>query len=158
MRSSRFSTIPYLLLLSATSVWVCGVWLAPLGISLGRPEAAWLYLFYHPVCHQLSERSFFLLGYPLAVCHRCFGLYVGFWLGVLLLPLTRGLSARIEARPRVALVFAVPMLADALWGGTALTRVATGFLAAFPFSSLVWLAFRQFAELTSLALRRRHEP
>lgn len=29
------------------------------------------------VCHQLPERSPHLLGVALAVCHRCFGIYVG---------------------------------------------------------------------------------
>src|SRR5687767_6864982 len=30
------------------------------------------------VCHQIPERSFHVVGQPLAVCARCTGLYVGF--------------------------------------------------------------------------------
>jgi len=36
------------------------------------------------VCHQQPERSWHLAGKPLAVCVRCFGLYVGALLAVLL--------------------------------------------------------------------------
>jgi len=152
---SRFSVRPYLLLLSGTTLWVCCLWLAPLGLSMGREEALWLYFFYHPICHQLPGRSFFLWGFPLAVCQRCFGLYLGFWLGVLLLPVTRAFSTWIAARPRIALAFMAPMLIDVAWGGSALTRFATGLLAAFPFSSLVWLALKQFKETISLSQRKR---
>ena len=151
---SRFPIRPYLLLVSATTLWVCCLWLAPLLLSLGRGEAFWLYFFFKPICHQIPERSFFISGFPLAVCHRCLGLYAGFWFGVLLLPVLRSFSRRIEARPRIALAFAIPMLIDVVWGGSAVTRFATGLLAAFPFSCLVWLAIRQFTE-TSLSLRKR---
>jgi uncharacterized membrane protein len=43
--------------------------------------ASILYLTFSRFCHQIPDRSFFLLGHPLAVCHRCFGLYLGFFFG-----------------------------------------------------------------------------
>ena len=46
------------------------------------------------VCHQMDERSFHLLGFKLAVCARCFGLYAGALVGALLYPLARPLARR----------------------------------------------------------------
>jgi hypothetical protein len=37
-------------------------------------------------CHQSPERSFYIAGYPLAVCARCTGLYVGFAAAVAFYP------------------------------------------------------------------------
>jgi uncharacterized membrane protein len=39
--------------------------------------------FFHAVCHQRPERSFWFLGQPWAVCVRCAGIYAGLALGVL---------------------------------------------------------------------------
>jgi len=50
---------------------------APVLLSLGRPESAALYAAFAPLCHQAAERSWTALGYPLAVCIRCFGFYCG---------------------------------------------------------------------------------
>ncbi len=30
-------------------------------------------------CHQQPDRSFWLLGYPMALCSRCLGVYLGFF-------------------------------------------------------------------------------
>ena len=30
-----------------------------------------LYQFYHPICHQLPDRTIFLGGHPMATCVRC---------------------------------------------------------------------------------------
>lgn len=35
-------------------------------------------------CHQMPERSFFIKGYQMPVCARCFGIMVGELAGVLL--------------------------------------------------------------------------
>ena len=45
--------------------------------------SSFIYLVYSGVCHQIPERSFFLAGFPLAVCHRCSGIYLGFIAGSL---------------------------------------------------------------------------
>ena len=37
------------------------------------------------ICHQLPQRSFHIHDVSLAVCHRCFGIYVGLLIGVLVL-------------------------------------------------------------------------
>jgi len=49
---------------------------------LGMPVLAGLsYLVFTPFCHQLPDRSFHLLGVPLAVCARCTGIYLGIFIG-----------------------------------------------------------------------------
>jgi uncharacterized membrane protein len=50
---------------------------APVLLWFGRPESAALYAAFAPLCHQAAERSWTVLGYPLAVCIRCFGFYCG---------------------------------------------------------------------------------
>ncbi len=50
---------------------------APVLLSFGRAESAALYAAFAPLCHQAAERSWTVLGYPLAVCIRCFGFYCG---------------------------------------------------------------------------------
>lgn len=50
---------------------------APVLLFFGRAESAALYAAFAPLCHQVAERSWTVLGYPLAVCIRCFGFYCG---------------------------------------------------------------------------------
>jgi len=50
---------------------------APVLLFFGRAESAALYAAFAPLCHQVAERSWTVLEYPLAVCIRCFGFYCG---------------------------------------------------------------------------------
>jgi uncharacterized membrane protein len=43
---------------------------------------------FHTVCHQIPERSPHWDGVQLAVCHRCFGIYLGLTAGTLSFPYT----------------------------------------------------------------------
>ena len=59
--------------------------LAPLLAAHSRMEGVALYAAFSPFCHQNVERSWYLLGEPLALCVRCLGFYWGAALaGVLL--------------------------------------------------------------------------
>jgi uncharacterized membrane protein len=79
-----------------------------------------LYQAFHPVCHQMPERSFHFEGYPLAVCARCAGLYAGALLGLLLYTLARPLT-RTDAPPRAWVIWsALPTTIDFLLGVTGL--------------------------------------
>jgi len=92
------------------------------------------YAFFGAVCHQMPERSFHLLGHPLAACARCAGLYAGFAAGVLLYPLARPLGARhvpargwlFAAAAPTALDFSLGLLG--VWENTHLSRSLTGAL------------------------------
>ena len=97
-----------------------------------RFAASVIYEAFRPLCHQMSERSFYLAGHPFAVCARCFGLYAGFASGVVLYPLMRSLR-KAETPERVWLFLAaVPVGIDftlglfGIWQNTHLSRLLTG--------------------------------
>ena len=144
--------LAYWLLVAGGLLWVGAALLAPYGRSRGWEAAPWLYAFFHPVCHQLPDRSFACFGHPLAVCHRCLGLYLGFLAGLLAWPSLPRLGRRLLDRPRWVLAFFVPLGADvALGASTAGSRFATGLVAAFPVALLLLAAAAQLTD-------RRHHP
>jgi uncharacterized membrane protein len=103
-----------------------------------RGEVVWsqaAYMVFRAACHQMPERSFYVAGYPLAVCARCFGLYVGGLLGVAAYPLARPMT-RTDAPERVWLLLAVlPTTVDfalgffGIWENTHWSRFLTALLA-----------------------------
>jgi uncharacterized membrane protein len=123
--------------LVAAAPWAAqqGSWLAPL-----------LYAIFEPVCHQIAERSFHLWGEPLAVCHRCSGLYLGFALGIALWPAFPAAADRLLARPRAILLFTIPLALDALaFANTPASRFTTGLVSAFPIALFALAAIAQLA-------------
>ena len=93
-----------------------------------------IYRAFSVACHQKPERSFHVAGFPLAVCARCTGLYVGAAAGVLLYPLMRPLN-RLEQPARVWLILsALPTTVDfalgffGLWENTHFSRFVTAVL------------------------------
>ena len=142
---SRAEPVPF----SGALLFACLFWLAwiaapPLAAAAGWPWGELLRWPLHIVCHQDPERSIHLLGAPLAVCHRCTGLYIGFTLGVASWPWLPALAARLAANPRWVALFFVPMLID--WGlvpNTGASRFATGLVAAFPAALLPLLVLAE---------------
>ena len=60
----------------------------------GHWYSHWQHEAFRVLCHQDPARSFWVNGVPMAVCSRCFGIYSGFalfWLGV---PLAGKLGSR----------------------------------------------------------------
>ena len=90
------------------------------------------YLALGRVCHQDPSRCLWVAGAPLGVCARCAGIWGGVTLGVLLLPVVRGMSNRRIPHPRYLGLAAALVIADAgsewlgLRGAIAWVRVATG--------------------------------
>ena len=124
---------------------------APLSAAPHGRAAPLLYEFFAPLCHQIAERSFHLAGHPLAVCHRCFGFYVGFTLGLAVLPFVRRFRDWLLDRPRRILFFLAPTAIDWLLPmNTPASRFGTALLAAAPIALLVWAAIDQ--------ITRRHAP
>lgn len=109
-------------------------------VAAGSPYGEVLRWFAQPICHQLAERSFHLLGEPLAVCQRCTGLYAGFALGVVVWPQLRRLGGWLAANPRWVLAFLLPLGIDWALQNTPLSRFATGLVAGFPVALLALLA------------------
>ncbi|MCY3811704.1 MAG: DUF2085 domain-containing protein [Gammaproteobacteria bacterium] len=133
-------------LLLACLCWLALVFAPPLAIAAGWPYGELLHWLLHPVCHQIPERSFHLLGEPLAACARCTGLYLGFTLGVVAWPHLPRLARALAERPRWVLVFMVPLAVDVWVENTALSRFATGLVAAFPCALLPLLAIAEQTE------------
>jgi uncharacterized membrane protein len=109
---------------------------APLLSAHGRFPilASIAYLFFAPVCHQRPDRSFYLLGHPLAVCHRCSGIYIGLLAGCffpdrLLKRMTSSGNRRI-----LVLAASMPLTVDVvldyfdLWSNGPLSRAASGLI------------------------------
>ena len=121
--------------LAIAAVWVGAITLAPIAMENGWVGlSAPLYRFYSFICHQLPERSIFLDGHPLAVCSRCFGVYFGVLLGVVVYPLWRRIE-EIEPLPRIWLLLSVvPISIDwglgitGIWDNTHLSRFITGLI------------------------------
>jgi uncharacterized membrane protein len=108
---------------------------APLAQASGHNVFAFaLYGAFSHLCHQISERSFFIGGHQFAVCARCTGLYAGFAIATLCYPLFRSLR-RTDTPARLWLFLAaVPLAIDFLlgffgiWENTHLSRFLTGAL------------------------------
>lgn len=118
------------------SVFVGLILFAPLASAwrVGGWSGAVVYGAFGFVCHQMPERSFHIAGHALAVCARCFGIYAGFALGVLVYPLVRSVH-RTDAPARAWLLAAtLPLAVDfmlgllGLWDNTHLSRFTTGAL------------------------------
>jgi uncharacterized membrane protein len=131
----RLSVITYAVILAGVLIWCGGILLAPLCTAEGGNAAVpgrALYQVYHPICHQLSDRSIIVAGHPMGVCTRCSSIYFAFLAGTLLFPFFRSLE-RPSLPPRwVLFLAAVPMLIDASGIGslfyqvTFLTRAVSG--------------------------------
>lgn len=72
---------------------------------------------YKMLCHQIEDRCFHWQGIAFAVCHRCMGLYLGWWLGMNVYPLIQKQASFFENHSRLVLFVTVsPMLVDWLLG------------------------------------------
>lgn len=93
-----------------------------------------LYQAFSYVCHQQSDRSFFIAGQPLAVCARCTGLYAGFALTTLLYPLFTSLRRTHPPERKWLFIGAAPLAIDfglgllGIWENTHWSRFISGAL------------------------------
>jgi uncharacterized membrane protein len=91
-----------------------------------------------PVCHQLPDRSLHIDDTALAVCHRCFGAYVGLFAGSLVYLFSKGSllsqgGILSTARPILLLwAAAIPGVIDwvgdivGFWTNSPVSRMSTG--------------------------------
>ncbi len=127
--------ITYSVLLGGAIAWCSLIVLAPVCASssgMSSTVAGWIYRIFHPICHQMDDRSFHLLGHPFGVCIRCTAIYGSFLAGVILFPFVRSLSnPELPSRWVIGLCV-LPMVIDVLASVTglhasnAVTRVFTG--------------------------------
>jgi uncharacterized membrane protein len=112
--------------------------------------ASVLYLLFSGICHQIPERSFALSGYPLPVCHRCFGIYSGLFFGCFVVPC--GVHRHASLRRYLVLGSMTALAVDALaplaglWNNSALSRFSTGLLFGIVASLLVVRGLEEFAQ------------
>jgi uncharacterized membrane protein len=118
--------------------------------------AAAVYFFFSRICHQMPARSFAILGYSIAVCHRCSGIYLGFFIGSLInIP---WIHRSPKTRRDWTLAAILLLLSDALipcsglWTNTYVSRFATGMVFGIVVASLF---VRGLAELLVEAPWRR---
>lgn len=124
--------------LTVVVVWVLLILAAPLAklnglIAISSP----LYHFFSFICHQISDRSFHIVGEQFGVCSRCFGVYLGLVVGFVAYPLWRSV-AEIEPLPKVWLFLSlVPITIDwsltifDIWENTLVSRFVTGLILGF---------------------------
>lgn len=85
------------------------------------------------VCHQLDSRSPHVYGEAFAVCHRCFGSYMGLPVAVLFFGFVRGAwPFTPKTAPAFLFLATLPALVDwggeivGLWHNTPVSRILTG--------------------------------
>ncbi len=94
-----------------------------------------VFLAFAQVCHQLPDRTFHVHGLPFAVCQRCFGVYAGLAVALLVWPFIRRYTALLGRHTLLILAGGVfPLSVDwaltafQVWQNTPLSRTATGLL------------------------------
>lgn len=59
--------------------FILGSLLAPAFAAFGEGQFAdKLYFIFINCCHQQPDRTYWIMGYPMALCARCIGIYFGF--------------------------------------------------------------------------------
>jgi len=136
MRFHTRAQFVYAALLASALGWLGLIFAAPWLMAEHHYTSGLLvYGSFAAICHQMPERSFHWLGYPLAVCARCLGIYAGFLLGLAAYPLARRLDEETIPARWWLLAASAPMAADFAGGATGLftntgvSRAATGMLA-----------------------------
>ncbi len=137
----------YSFTLSIIIIWIALIFLAPYLKSRSSSLNLLIYAACSSVCHQIPSRSLHVFGYPLAVCARCLGIYLGFLGGTGAFPLVRGFSNLSLPKTKSFILLSLPMIIDAagntfqLWRSPHWLRLITGLLWGFilPFYFIVGL-------------------
>ena len=126
--------IVYFLTLLGIFLWLAAVFAAPYLESQSSSCSRLIYMIFSPTCHQIPSRCLTLYGNPLAVCTRCLGIYLGFFLGTCLYPVLRGLPSESLPEARILIFMSVPIVIDtaanilSLWASPHGLRLATGMI------------------------------
>jgi uncharacterized membrane protein len=143
--------------LAGVSVFICTLVIAaPVLAHCSITATAFIYFFFSPICHQIPERSFAVMGHPMAVCHRCSGIYLGIFIGSFIKD--DWMHRSHQMRRIWVLVAITPLTIDALlpwagiWQGTCLSRFLTGLIFGTMSS---WLVARGAEELVNEQKLRR---
>jgi len=117
-----------------TLAWIAAIFLAPYLRSRSSGAASFLYAIFAPICHQIPSRCFYFHGFPLAVCGRCLGIYVGFFAGLAAYPFVRGFNKIALPPVRLFVLLSLPAGIDfagglvGAWTSPIWVRFGTGFV------------------------------
>lgn len=102
----------WLIILVLNLIFVLLAMLAPLVQNQWPQISSAIFLIFSPFCHQRTDRSWAIGSYPMALCARCFGIFLGFWLGTIVLPFFQ--KGKLNKWPKLGWLIAasVPMAVD----------------------------------------------
>jgi uncharacterized membrane protein len=130
---NKIHTIYFLTLLGVI-LWIAAVFTAPYLKSQSSVFGNLIYAIFSPTCHQIPSRCLTLYGNPLAVCTRCLGIYIGFFLGTSLFPVLGQLSSEALPKAKLLILMSLPIVIDtasnvvSLWASPHWLRLATGLI------------------------------
>jgi uncharacterized membrane protein len=119
--------------LAGATIWIVLIFLAPFLRSVNSRGQVLFYAIFSPTCHQIDSRCFLFFGFPLAVCARCLGVYLGILLGTLLFSLKMASSPPLP-QTRTFVLLTCPLVLDGLgnlfgiWYSPNLFRLGVGAL------------------------------
>ena len=151
----------WLITAGAVLVWIILITSAPLLLSSGlETVSSPIYSFFSYICHQIPERSLHLASHQIAVCSRCFGVYFGLLVGILVYPMWRSIE-EVDPIPRFWLFLSlIPITVDwsltmfGVWENTHLSRLVTGSILGFACATFIVPAL---VEITRNLSARRHK-
>lgn len=90
------SPIAYIISSVLCVIWLLMILSGPLFYSLPLKFlfiADMYYYLFHFTCHQIPSRCYWILGYQLPVCVRCFGIYFGAFIALLIYPMIKNVKS-----------------------------------------------------------------
>ena len=106
------------------------------------------YFLFGRTCHQMTSRSYFILGKQMPFCSRCFGIYLAFFVIALFLSIYPSI---LKKKPRLKLVsisLIIPLILDTLLEpyfpnyGWNVVHTITGFLTGTGVTMLMYFTFQ----------------
>jgi len=136
-------TFWYLLFMFCLLLWIIFIILAPLLAEVFPNISIFIYKLFSPVCHQIDERSFHIAGHKLAVCSRCFSIYIGLLISSIIYPFIFNLKKLVFPNVFFIIIPSILLALDffldyaGILKNTILTRSITGFLFGFGFAIFI---------------------
>ena len=109
--------IVYFFFLILSLFWLLILFTGPYLATFGNKFELLLQLYYlcfKLICHQIPERSYFIFDYQMPVCVRCFGVYLGLPIGLIIYPVFKKLNNITLPSFRYMWIFVAPIIIDGI--------------------------------------------